>query len=216
MSRTQDRFYADNPHAGGLIHFNALALSTINQAGTGPLLFARNAAGNYQITVPTGGTSRIILDLSDGALRRLIESYQAEGAFQEQFNMAPPAPGRPPFTGISQFSTPSQSGPPKGIRIDDIFITYSVTGGADLTSLSATLQETVYAENAAPVVTNIPLTGVAALTQQANPHIAKFTVNSPTFIIDDLSILTAEFTFVVAGGTANVRSAGAHCHFNYN
>lgn len=216
MTRTADRFYADNPHAGGLVHFGALALGSMNQAGTGPLAFARNAAGDYQITVPTGGTSRIVVDLGDAAVRRLIESYQAERAFQEQFNMAPPVPGRPPFTGISQLTTPTQAGPPKGIRIDDVFIEYSVTGGANLTSLTPTLQETVYAENAAPVVTNIPLVGAAALTQQANPHIAIFTVANPQFINDDFSILTVEWTFVVAGGTANVRAAGAHLHFNYN
>jgi hypothetical protein len=216
--RVADRFYADNPHAGGLIHVAALALGTINQAGTGPLAFARTAAGDYQITVPTGGTSRIVLDLSaDGALRRLIESYQAEGAFQEGFNLAPPAPGRPPFTGISQFSTPTQAGPPKGIRVDDIFIEYSVTGGADLTSLTPSLNKTIYAENVAPAITNFPVTTVAApLTQQANPHIARWTVNAPVFVTDDFSTLTAEFTFVVAGGTANVRAAGAHVHFNYN
>lgn len=216
--RIEDRFYADSAHNGGLIHLSALALAggSLNQAGTGPLAVARTAAGDYQLTVPTGGTSRIILDIGDSALRRLIESYQAESAFQQQFNMAPPAPGRPPFTGISQFTTPAQAGPPKGIQVDDVFIEYSVTGGANLTSLTPTLQKTVYAENAAPAVTNFPLTGVAALTQQANPHIAKFTVNAPVMVTDDLSIVTVEWTFVVAGGTANVRAAGAHCHFNYN
>lgn len=216
MTRTADRFYGDNPHAGGLVHFGALALGSINQAGTGPLAFARNAAGDYQITVPTGGTSRIVMDLGDASIRRLIESYQLEQAFQQQFNMAPPAPGRPPFTGISQLQTPAQAGPPKGIRIDDIFIEYSVTGGANLTSLTPTLQETIYAENVAPNVINIPVTGAALLTQQANPHRAVFPVTNPTFINDDFSILTAEFTFVVAGGTANVRAAGAHLHFNFN
>jgi len=215
--RYSDRVYSDQPHAGGLIHLCALGLKTINQAGTGPLAFARTAAGDYQITVPTGGTSRIVLDFSDVALRRVIESYQAEQAFQEQFNMAPPPVGRPPFTGVTQFTTPSAAGPAKGIRIDDIFLEYSVTGGADLTSITPSLNKTVYAENVAPAITNFPLTAVVApLTQQANPHIGKWTVNAPAFTIDDFSTLTLEWTIVVAGGTANVRAGGAHIHFNYN
>lgn len=216
MSRTQDRFYADNPHAGGLIHVGALGLASINNAGTGSLAFARNAAGNYQLTLPTGQTLRIVLSFGDNALRRVVESYQSERAFQQQFNMAPPAPGRPPFTGVSQLTTPTQAGPSKGIQIDDVYLIYGVTGGADLTSVTPSLNKTVYAEGVAPVVTNIPLNGAALLTQTATQHIATFTVAAPGFVVDDLSDLSVEWTIVTAGGTANVRGAGAHVHFNYN
>jgi hypothetical protein len=216
MSRTQGAFYSDVAHNGGLIHANALALQSINQAGTGALAFARNAAGDYQLTVPTGGTSRIVMSFGDNSLRRLIESYQTERAFQEPFNMGPPVPGRPPFTGFTQMTPPTQAGPPKGIQIDDVYLIYGVTGGANLTSVTPSLNKTVYAEGVAPVVTNIPLNGAALLTQTATQHIAIFTVAAPSFVVDDLSDLSIEWTIVVGAGTAIVKGAGAHCHFNYN
>lgn len=214
MSRTTDRFYADVAHAGGLIKKGAIELAVISTA-TAPTL-TRNAANDYSLNRIAGGVETIQIVAGVDSVRRLIESYQAQGAFQEAFNMAPPAPGRPPFTGVTQFATPTQAGPPKGIQVDDVYIVYRV-GIVGLTSLALSFAEIKFGENVAVAPTVIPTTGVPLITTQAQNHVATFPVTAPGFIVDDLSDLQAEFTIVMANtGTLRVYAVGFHTHFNYD
>ena len=220
MSRTEDRFYADRAHNGGLIHVDAGSVPVFRN-DTGALLGATRQAGPpivYTVSLTASQACDVVLNFGDAVLRRLIESYQAEGAFQEQFNMAPPTPGRPPFTGINELVVPSQAGPPKGIQVDSIYVVYTVITNS-LASIVALLNEYVYTDGATPVVTNFPVTAVSApltATTSTNVHVATFNVTTPSFVVDDFSNLQARFTITPGAGGSLIHAVGAHVHFNYD
>lgn len=213
MSRTSDRFYADKPHNGGWLFFGAPQLIS----SSANLAMARNAQFDWSFNRTAAGaeTYQVVWNCSN--LRRIIESYQAESAFQEPFNMGPPVPGRPPFTGFTQMTPPSAAGPAKGIQVDDVAVVYQV-GVAALTAASLALAEAKYANGVANVFTAQALNAAALpLAAAANPYQVTRAVLTPSMIVDDLSDLIAEFAFTMQNtGTIRVYGIGVHCHFNYD
>jgi len=214
MTRVADRLYADVAHNGGHTFYGAEEESVFSSA-TAPVL-TRNAANDVSFNRTAGAAETIQFVKGIDLPRRIIESYQAEQAFQEQFNMAPPAPGRPPYSGVTQLVTPTQAGPSKGIQVDNIYVVYRV-GVVGLTSITMRFVKNVYGENVAFSPSAIATTGTPPLGTQANNHTATFTVTTPTMVVDDLSQLQIEVEFVMANtGTLRFYGVGIHYHFNYN
>lgn len=215
MSRNQGAIFSDTSHNGGLIFWSAMDIAAF--AAAAPVL-TRNGANDVSFNRTAAGAETIQFVKGLDCVRRLIESYQAEGAFQEQFNLANPTIGRQPLSGATnpQFVTPTTAGPGKGFQVDDIFIVYRV-GVVGLTSLALSFAEIKFGENLAQAPIAIATTGVPLLTTQANNHVATFKVTVPIFITDDTSDLQAEFAIVMANtGTLRVYGIGMHGHFNYN
>lgn len=213
MSRTQDRFYADKPHNGGWLFFGAPQLI----ASSANLVMTRNAQFDWSFNRVSAGaeTYQVVWNCSN--LRRIIESYQVEGAFQEPFAVGPPLAGRPPYTGFGPLTPPATAGPAKGIQIDDVAAVYQV-GVAGLTAASLALAEAKYANAVANSFVAQPLNALALpLIVQATPYVVTRAVLAPSMIVDDLSDLVAEFAFTMANtGTIRVYGIGVHCHFNYD
>lgn len=213
MPRFAERLYCDKAHNGGWIFNGATKIHNTSAN----LALARNAQFDFSLNRVAAGAETYQVLWDGSGLRRIIESYQAEGAFQEQFNLGTPGVGSPPFTGISQFTTPTTAGPAKGIQIDNIVVVYQV-GVVALTAASLAFAEAKYSNNVANVFTAIPIDATALpLLVQANPYVVTRAVTTPTMIVDDLSDLEIEFAFTMANtGTIRVYGIGVHCHFNFN
>ena len=218
--RTAGAFYADSSHQGGWFFYDALNLFPFN---TQLLLMTRNALGDYSLNRTAAGaeTYQLVLSLAD--LKRLIEVPTPPLPFQEEFGTAAgtpgypaPAPGFPPFAGASQLTVPTGM-PPKGIQITDCVVIYLV-GVVALTSASLSLNRTVFANNVANSITNVPISSTAlSLATQANPYVVRLPVTTPVFENTDLSDITLEFAFVMANtGTIRAYGLGLHASFNYD
>lgn len=215
--------YCDTPHAGGWFIHDAFNLNTLSGQ---LLLLTRNALGDYSLNRTAAGAENYNVVFGFDDLKRLIEAVPPSAGsplpFQEQFGTAAGGPGFPatrgfpPFAGASQL-TPPTAWPPKGVQITDCTVIYQV-GVAALTAASLSLNRTVFANNVANAVTNLPLGGSAlSLPTQANPYVAVLPVTTPVFETADLSDLTLEFAFTMANtGTIRVYGLGMHLLFNYN
>lgn len=213
--RIEDRYYADTPHNGGHVFDGALELG-ITSSATLPV-FSANGVNDYSINRTAGGAETIHIVKGLDILRRVIESYQGESAFQQQFNMGAPFLGRPPIQGFPLNPNTNVGNPKVGFQVDSVCVVYRV-GVVALTSLALSLAEVKYiGENQAQTVVAIPTTGTPPLTVQANNHVAVFPVTTPGFILDPFSDVQADFTFVMANtGTLRVYGIGWFGHFNYN
>lgn len=221
MSGTAGAFYADTAHTGGWYWHGAANLEPF---ATQLLLLTRNALADYSWNrTPAAGVENYNVVSSLDELKRLIEVPFKGMPFQEQFGTAAgtagypaDAPGFPPYTGASQL-TPPLNAPPKGVQITDVAVVYTV-GVVNLTAASLSLNRTVFANNVAPAITNLPIAATALpLVVQANPYVAVRAVTAPAFEITDLSDVSCEFAFTMANtGTVRVYGIGFHCNFNYD
>lgn len=221
MPNSQKPLYSETPHNGGWIWMPASQVEfTLN--GANPLLFTRNAVGDYSWNRTAGGAETYAIVCGLTALKRLLETVDNQefaGSALLQPSAAGPkggAFGAPPFTGIGQI-TPSAVAQSKGLRITDVVVAYQV-GVAALTSAALSFNKTVFSNGAALVVTNIPISAAALpLTTAATPFVQTRAVTAPGVIIDDLSDLNAELLVVMQNtGTFRFYGIGFHCQFNYN
>lgn len=217
--RTHDAFFADSPHTGGWVWAAATNLFPFSTN----LVLTRNALGDYSFNRTAAGaeTYQVVLDVPN--LKRLYESLAGVyNPFQEQFGTAAGTPGypadngMPPFTGATQL-TPLTTSPAKGMQVTDVAVVYQV-GVVALSAASLSLNRTVYANNVANAITNVPISATAlTLLTQANPYVAVRAVTTPVFETTDLAALSLEFAFTMANtGTIRVYGLGFHVNFNYN
>jgi hypothetical protein len=229
--RTQSAFFADTAHTGGWVVYDAFELSPLLLAGTQTANFVitRNALGDYSLNRTAGGAETYQAVQSVIDLKRLIESPSnspADLPFQAEFGTAAGtegwpagAPSLPPFTGATQLTVPT-SDAPKGVQLTDVVVIYQV-GVVNLTSATLTLQRTVFANNVANAITNVPISATALPLTSAGdatgPYVAVRAVTTPVFETVDLSDLTLEFQFTMANtGTMRVYALGYHCNFNFD
>lgn len=215
--RTQGAFYADTAHQGGWVFYDATMLFPFSAN----LVLTRNALGDYSFNRTAAGaeTYQLVAPLAD--VKRLIEVSTAPLPFQEQFGTAAGgagypagAPGVPPFTGATQL-TPPTGAPAKGIKLRDCVAIYTV-GVAALTAASLSLNRTVFANNVANAITNIPIDATALpLATQANPYVVVRAVTTPSFETADLSDAALELSITMQN-TGTIRLYGLGFHFDFN
>jgi hypothetical protein len=211
MPRTHTNYRQDTP-------FNDLLLwcgTDMWQSTGGAVTLTRSAPGVYYFAQAASLTVNFFLPLST-LLQRT--GYFPKSVLQEQFGAAvgpEDVRGFPPFTGASEL-TPVTAPWPKGIEINDVTLVYGITGAA-LTSQTPSLESTLFANNAAPVATSVPLTGALATATQTQPYVTKMTVNSPAFTVADLTGLFFDLVVVTAAsGAYNLYGAFVHATFNFN
>jgi hypothetical protein len=232
MAHQTDKFYADTPHGGGWVFFDAVDIFPAMLAGTqtANLVLTRNALGDYSLNRTAGGaeTYQIVAPIGT-KLHRLLESQtmqipgQSGTPFSGSQYIGPgtgpgpvPLPGFPPFTATALGTIPTAF-PAKGIQITDVAVVYLV-GVAGLTSAALSLNQTVFVKNVANVINNFPIAATALpLVTQANPYVAVRAVTTPLFNNTDLSDMTLEFSPVMANtGTIRIYGLGIHVNFNYD
>jgi hypothetical protein len=129
-------------------------------------------------------------------------------------------PGIPPITAANLPTLGNiQRGPiPKGMQIDSVDVIYTVTGAA-LTTATVGLTKTVFANNAAPVVTNLIALGANGLPTavQAQPYVTNVAVGTPAMITsaDAEVILNVNLT-TQGGGSAIFYGVVIKAHYNFN
>ena len=229
MARTGGKWESDTPYTDGLIPILANAFTATSGAAT----LTRNAKGDFSFNIGAGVTAVFMCPLDEEIFRTgmiddpaLLENFgtstpgNAAGAGNAAYTGNQGGPygvtGRPPFTGASQL-TPLVGTRPKGIKILDLTLCYQITGAA-LTLHTAGLSKSVFANNAAIVVTDVvanAANGLATATQ-ANPYVTKISVAAPTFNVTDLSGLVLEWDATTqAAGAFRLYGAFLHCQFNY-
>lgn len=218
--RTSGSFFADTPHTGGFTLYDAVELTSFNAN----LVLTRNALGDYSLNRTAAGaeTYHLVANLN-GLTKRLSNVIDGLGGmpFQEQFGTAAgtagypaTAAGFPPFTGATQLAAPTAA-PAKGVRVTSVLAIYQV-GVVALTSASLSLNRTVFKNNVAPAVTNIPIAATAlTLAAGVGPYVAPLAVTSPVFETTDLSDVSLDFSFGLAN-TGTIRIYGLGFYFDFN
>ncbi len=114
-----------------------------------------------------------------------------------------------------------QRGPvPKGTQVDSIDLIYGVyTVAATLATVGLT--STVFANNAAPVVSNLIALGANGLTTTVNTagqvKVINVPVSTPAMTITADTELVLNFNLTAgSGGTATFYGAVVRCHYNFN
>jgi hypothetical protein len=220
MSRTAGTLLMDSPHGGGVVFVDANTLGKYSAN----LVLTRNALGDYSLNRTAGGAETYNVTANLRGVYRLTPAYNA--IMQEEFGTAAgtpgypaSAPGIPPFTGATQLVPPTAP-PAKGLEVTDVFAIYQV-GVADLTSAALSLNRTVFANNTANSITNLPIASTAlpltAAGDSTGPYLVTRAVTTPAFEVTDDSDLTLELQVVLANtGTIRLYGLGFHVNFNYN
>ena|SRR6267378_1702922 len=225
MAHQADKFYADTPHGGGWLLYDAMMLAPAFSAN---LVLTRNALGDYSLNRTAGGAETYTPVASIGqSLHRLIEAQTLQQAGQGPYTSAAgyvgdgtvgpiPLPGFPPLTATALGTIPT-TWPAKGIQITDVAACYLVTTQA-LTAASLSLNQTVFGNNLANVITNFPIAATALpLATQANPYVVTRAVVTPTFNVTDLSEMTVELSLTMQNlGLLRVYWIGVHVNFNFD
>lgn len=225
MAHQVDKFYADTPHGGGWLLYDALMLAPTFSAN---LVLTRNALGDYSLNRTAGGAETYTPVAPIGSmLHRLIEAQTLQEAGQGPFPQSAgyigdgtvgpiPLPGFPPYTAAALGTIPT-TWPAKGIQITDVAACYLVTTQA-LTAASMSLNQTVFGNNLANVVNNFPIAATALpLATQANPYVVVRAVTAPLFNNTDLSEMTLELSLTMQNlGVLRVYWIGVHVNFNYD
>lgn len=215
MPHTSSLYQQDQPNTDGVDFFPANEMSTSFVAATDAVL-TRNSAGSWSWNQVASKTNIYAINLN-GLGQRLGFAQDT----QEQFggSVGPIAvAGRPPFTGATQLVPPTTNKVPKGVRITDFVVNYVVVTNP-LTAMTCRYDRVVYAEAAAPAVTNILASAVNGLLLTVNNgHSVKVTgLPAQTFESTDLSALWFEFSVQTpVGGTAQIHGVTVHYAFNYN
>lgn len=215
MPHTSGFYQQDLPNTDGVDFFPAHEMAVSFVAATDAVL-TRNAAGSWSWNQIASKTNIYAINLN-GLGQRLGFAQDT----QEQFggSVGPiGVAGRPPFTGATQLVPPTTNKVPKGVRITDFVVDY-IVGTNPLTAMTCRYDRVVYAEGAAPVVSNILASAAnGLLLTVTNGHSVKVTgLPAQTFEITDLSALWFEVSVQTAvGGTAQIHGVHVHYAFNYN
>ena len=224
MAHQADKFYADTPHVGGWLLYDATAVTPFSAN----LVLTRNALGDYSLNRTSQGaeTYNIVAPIGT-AIHRLIEAqglqhpgegpYTTAAGYIGDGSVGPiPLPGFPPLTG-TQLGTIPTTWPAKGVQITDVAACYQVTV-ANATSAALSLNQTVFGNNLANVINNFPIAATALpLVAQANPYVVVRAVTTPTFNNTDLSEMTAELQIVLPNlAVLRIYWVGVHVNFNYD
>lgn len=108
----------------------------------------------------------------------------------------------------------------KGLKILDVAFAYALAAGFT-GSVDLTVQKTVYADNAAPSVTNLAFTydaahDTAGERATANrEHLLVATLTDPEYQESDLIWYSAELTVVLTASAFRIRGAGMHFEHDY-
>lgn len=222
---TGGRFEMDTPMLDGVF---PVTIDDINNYGAGAFPKGRNAKGDYSLKNAAGANVGVFATSFAGLIFRTGQ----QPFYQEQFGTAAGVAGPtgvantsspdgtigvPPFTGASQLVV-ATGNIPKGIKILDITLKYQVTGAA-LTLHTIGLSKTVFANNAAIVVTDVLANAANGLATavQANPYVTKVAIVSPVFQVSDLADLWLEIDATTqAAGVYSLYGASVHVAFNYN
>lgn len=223
---TQGRFEMDTPMTDGVF---GITIDSINQFGAGATTTkTRTAKGNYALITTAAAASAVYASSFEGLLFRIGMLPFLQQQFGTAAGVAGPTSvantsspdaqvGAPPQTGTSLL-TPATGFIPKGIKITDITLKYSITGQA-LTAHTIGLSKTVFANNAALVITDILANannGLATATQ-ANPYVTKVPLVTPVFQVSDLADLWLEIDITQqAASVYSLFGASVHVAFNYN
>ena len=226
MSRTGGRFEQKTPFTDGVF---GITIDSINQFGAGATTTkTRVGKGNYALVTTAGAASAVYATSFEGLLFRLGQAPFLQEQFGTAAGVAGPTAvantsdpdaqiGPPPQTGALTI-TPQTGFIPKGLKITDITLKYSITGQA-LTAHTIGLSKTVFANNAALVVTDIlanAANGLATATQ-AQPYVTKIAIASPVFQVTDLADLWLEIDITQqAASVYSLFGASVHVAFNYN
>lgn len=105
-----------------------------------------------------------------------------------------------------------QSAASKGFKLNSLDVIYSV-GTLALDAHSLTLDSVVYANNAANVITSVPLTGALATATQANPYVTNLAVTTPAYLNTADAKYVIELT-VNAAATSDYSLYGINLRFN--
>jgi hypothetical protein len=222
---TQGRFEMDTPFVDGM--FPVTIDDINNYGGVGVPIKQRNAKGDYSFNQPINTTAVYATSFA-GLIFRTGQAPFLQEQFGTAAGVAGPTAvantsspdgtsGVPPFTGASQLVV--QTGNiPKGIKILDITLKYVITGAA-LGLHTVGLSKSVFANNAAIVVTDILANAANGLATavQAQPYVTKISIVSPVFQVSDLADIWLEID-ATTGGVATYKLYGASVHvsFNYN
>lgn len=223
MSRTGGRFEAKTTFTDGYYNFGAQDFESYGGVAT---TFVRSGSGLYVQNVAASLSPIFICTLSS----ILFKTGQTP-FLQQQFGTAAGVAGP---TSVANTNDPdSQIGPPpqtgaksitpqagfllKGTNISDITLKYSISGAA-LTAHTIGITKTVFANNVAPVVTNVlanAANGLATATQ-AQPYVTKIAVNSG-MLVTDLSDYNIELDVSTqVAGVYQLFGVTIHVQYNYN
>lgn len=182
------------PHIDGLLYAGAESLANVSAN----LVLTRNSAGYWSLNRTAAGGEAYNV--------RSLLSQMTFIRTGEQFNF-----GDYP----SNFGAP----PAKGFEVLDFFAVYQL-GVADATAATLRLGKTVFANNTAPVQTDLVAATNIAKTfagDATGPYVSTVTVTSPVFVTSDFTQVEMEFALALAiTGTVKIVGLGAHINFNFN
>jgi hypothetical protein len=130
-------------------------------------------------------------------------------------------PGFPPLTAanmatLGKFQTGAV---PKGMQVNSLDVVYTV-GGAAATAPTVGMTRTAFANNVAPVVTNIITLGTNGLATavQAQPYVINVPVTTPAMITttDSAPIINFNITAGASTGTVTFYGVIMRCSYNMN
>jgi hypothetical protein len=200
MGHTEGRFTSD---LGSTDNVLFMGPNECLVSGTG--VVTRNAAGNWSINQAQSLTVIYAFELTQA---NFIRTGVGGPGGQEQFGgtgvtgpLAAPL-GYPPFSAASQL-TPRSTYIPKGININSLSLVYFV-GTTALTSQVCRLDSTLFANAAAPVITNILASAANGLvvTASANDYVTAVTglpasfAGANAYLITPTTKWTLEITVV--------------------
>lgn len=233
MPRTQKRWQADQPFVDGQIFMSFGAGDVLSGSGA---VGARSAAGKISLSLPTAATAYIMDRALSFALFRTgmqddLQEYLgggvvsgSPGTFASAQGLAAPpntfttpagASGPPPFTGVTQFTTPSSR--PKGLQINTVTPIYTI-GSANATVNHIAVYENLFTNGSAPTQNTVLASTNLTLTAATNPYVTAVTLASPAFITDVNNDVVVEWAITTGAstGTATVYGVvfGVSCNYN--
>lgn len=224
MSRTGGRFEAKTPFTDGRI---VIAPNDF-QLYSGASSFTRIGSGQATQHIAASQTDVLIANIS-----KLLFKTGQTPFLQQQFGTAagvagptgvantsdPDAQlGPPPLTGAVTI-TPQTGFLPKGIKFVSLILKYLISTTGPLTLHTVGITKTVFANNVAPVVTNIlanAANGLATVVQ-AQPYVTTIALATPVFQVSVLADYLIELDVTTpAATTYDLFSAELLVNYNWN
>lgn len=238
MPHTDGRWSSGTPFPDLQLFIGSLSFKDLAGHATTPSSVA--TPGVIYQTVPSGDASIFVANLSELMLRSGV--YATPAYDQEQFGtaanqpgpsavsgtsgpLAIPGSGSPNFQGfppipaanLATLAGPFSGPPAKGIQIDSVDVIYQVLTDATAVAATIGLTKTVFANLAAPAVTNLIALGAHSLPTAigAHPQVTNVAVATPAMIVasDTEVLLNINLTGGTAG-TINFYGAVVKAHYN--